>query len=385
MAAVAGAVAAVDTAAPSSLIEGKGEPPVPAVAAVDEGQDGRQSLANLLRAPEMTGPPDGTKVRFYRQGVAGSKPVRRSAAQLIARTSWTAALLALGAIATARPMRAWNPSLSTFQNTVAVILVAIAVLTAVAVLTATWSSKRVGVLGPAMLGLCLGGAVVGLSIGLHVADNRGVPLALAGFASTEAPPAASAPSAPSRRPAGVAAPSVTVSLSEAARAGRDAMDRLPGWFGAATTGSAIIRIGEFPASAPLLEELRANFNARPVLVLISINNGRGQKALTIEPSTLRAEFADGRRVSALAAGEVIATSLGDAENVEAPAAKKVIRAGPGETAMIALAFLPDGTDLHDAARLTLVLNGRRVALAGSYLSPQQKADLVQRAALIANR
>ena len=67
------------------------------------------------------------------------------------------------------------------------------------------------------------------------------------------------------------------------------------------------------------------------------------------------------------------------------AAAKLVRANPGDPAALAVAFLPEGTDLHDASRLTLVLNGRRVALPGSYLSPQQKADLLHRASLIANR
>jgi hypothetical protein len=259
------------------------------------------------------------------------------------------------------------------------LLVAMAILTATSVLTATWSSKRLGVLGPAMFGLCLGGAAVGLAVGLHFADGHHPAQAAATLDSATKVADNSMP----RRPLGVGAPSVTVSLSEAARAGRDAMDRLPGWFGAATSGPAVIRIGEFPSAAPLVEELRANFVARPVLVLIAINNGKGHKPLTIDPSTLRAEYPDGRRVSALATKEVLATSLPDAADAEGSA--QLIRADPGESTALALAFLPEGTDLRDANKLTLVLNGRRVALAGGYLSPQQKADLVHRASTMASR
>lgn len=382
--AVAGSVAAPSSVSSSTttLIDTRGGPPVPAVAPADEGQPGRQSLANLLRSGDEIQPPQEGRVRFYKE--SKPRPPRKTAAQIIARLSWTTALLALAAIATARPMRTWSPAIAAVQHVGAAGLIAVAFLTAASVLTATGSSRRAQVLAPAMLGLCLGGAAVGLAIGLHFASAKPpAPTTVASTDTATTSPTDATPS-PARRPTGVAAPSVTVSLSEATRAGRDAMDRLPGWYAAATSGHAVIRAGEYPASAPLSDELRANFIARPVLVLISINNSHGTKSLTVDPSTLRAEFPDGRRVAALAANDVIAASLADADNADGNARQSLVRADPGERAALALAFLPEGTDLHDAARLTVVMNGRRVALPGSYLSPQQKADLLHRAAALLN-
>jgi hypothetical protein len=195
-----------------------------------------------------------------------------------------------------------------------------------------------------------------------------------------APVVAPDPAAPAVTPvkAHHTRPAPKLNLDDPSKTGRDTMARYAGWYGAATAKGATISIGEFAAARPVVEELRSMFDAHPNVLLIGIDNSHGRAPLSIDPSSIRAESADGRRILALPVQTVLESAQVERDRLMA-LFNHLLEATPGQAAIYGFAFLPAETDLKAIDRVSLVLNGKRVVLSGQYLSAAQKAELARRA------
>jgi hypothetical protein len=230
--------------------------------------------------------------------------------------------------------------------------------------------------------------LAGLSAGVYLVPSSKAlgnnSPATASPATTTSVKEASRTQSPTRAaPTPVAQPQ-RMNLGEASAAARHELDKYAGWYGVASAGPAVICVGEFSSQAPVASDLRSRFPVNPRMMLISIDNSRGAKAIAIDPSSLWIETADGHKITALPA-RVVLSGAKDSRDRMIDEFGSELRAEPGDSITIGFAFLPSTADLKGSTRLTMQLNGHRIAMSGKYLSVDQKAAIGRLAAAMASR
>jgi hypothetical protein len=314
------------------------------------------------------------------------KPERNRLSRQLARFAWIMPLAAISLASVTFSVRASYPRIAILVDAVNGGLLFIGLLCATVALASGRRSARKGILFPAATGLFFSGGFVGLVIGWMTVSTPTPPVQSVAISEPARAPAVEAPkpAAPTQTAPTHQKTTPKLDMSDPARTGREGMSKHAGWYGAATAKGATISIGEFAAAAPVVAELRALFGAHPNVLLIGIDNSRGRAALSIDPSSLRAESADGRRILALPVHTVLETAESNRDHLLA-LFNHFLQAAPGQSAIYGFAFLPAETDLRAIDRVSLVLNGNRVVLPGQYLSAGQKAELARQAEAQASR
>ena len=158
--------------------------------------------------------------------------------------------------------------------------------------------------------------------------------------------------------------------------GEDAFTQFPGWLGVASIDGGAVIVAQINDDSPFGNEIRAGFTKEFSILSVVLNNAAGTKELSIDPESLVIHFADGHTVHALPFVEIASFALNHPEDW----IKKfggIHRAGPGGQVTDGCAFIPRGTDLDGVIRMTASVNGHDTAIAGKYLSVDEKAERVR--------
>jgi len=253
---------------------------------------------------------------------------------------------------------------------------------------------RSGILGPAVTGLILNVAMLGLFAWLTLtfinAERRAnaaiagaqPPVVPAGGVSNTSAPAAIAPGASTNAPAALPPADSPTSASPAAAApiapaaSPSPIDGHPGWVGVTDRTDLRIIVLQWHDDAPGRRKLRDLYTADSTMCTVVVNNSAGASHVTIDPASLEFHFNDYTTLKALPPKQILETAKFDRDYY-------VNRYGgdwnvpPRQVRTDGLAFFPPGTDLSNARAVTMMLNGQRIVVPGKYFPADEKALILE--------
>jgi hypothetical protein len=252
---------------------------------------------------------------------------------------------------------------------------------------------RSGILGPAVTGLVLNVALLGLFTWLGLTFMRAEQRARAAIAAAQPaglpvgggvtnftlPPQPAAPIAPADTSTAIAPAELSTASPAAvapAAASPSPIDGHPGWVGLTDRTDLRIVVLQWHDDAPGRQKLRELYTADSTIVTVVINNSVGAAPVTIDPASLEFHFNDYTTLKALPPKQVLETARFDRDYY-------VNRYGgdwnvpPRQVRTDGLAFFPPGTDLTNARAVTMVLNGQRIVVPGKYFPAEEKAHVLE--------
>lgn len=275
-------------------------------------------------------------------------------AQQAAKASWAAPLIALLLGCVSFQIRMDEPVVGIIIGVVNALLIVGGFALAVTALAGVRKHGASGILASAIIGLLINGILIIAMIWLMVRGDL------------------------YRQPLTPAQQTVRQRVTTSpVQAGRDAVEKYPGWFGAANLDGAVITITSLADESDAVQDLGTGFSSPISVVSVAINNTRGRQTLRVDPSSLQLRHRDGSITQALATSQAELAAKSDAKPTvrRMSSTQQVPAAGAMTNAM---AFLPSGTNWRDVDQVTVQIDGRPLTIVGAFLSVEQKADLLRR-------
>jgi hypothetical protein len=153
-------------------------------------------------------------------------------------------------------------------------------------------------------------------------------------------------------------------------AAKQAMTDHAGWYGGAPVGRARIFALEVAAASEFAEILAQQFSMPATFVVLGIDNRAGTEPLVLDAGDVYVQYLDGHVEPALNRQSMLAGWRGMRSDVKFHSAPYVVE--PGAAMNNALAFLPAGAHLENAAAILVKINGAPVVVRGRWLSLAEK-------------
>ncbi len=163
---------------------------------------------------------------------------------------------------------------------------------------------------------------------------------------------------------------------EGEQIGMDAFLEYPGWYGAAMLPDAIVSIASLNDRSQAAREFNVGFTANVSVLIIGVENSAGKSTVTIDPSSLRLNLADGTVKNSLPTITVLRTARESREK----ALKEYsgpFAVPPGGQLRGRIAFVPYGFDMSKVVSISVLINGRDTLAEGAYMTGKQKTELVR--------
>lgn len=159
--------------------------------------------------------------------------------------------------------------------------------------------------------------------------------------------------------------------------GSAAGSEYPGWYGVAGDGALRLFALQLDPQSELGRRLAASFDRPVSLLVVGVDNRRGARDVTLDLRELQLTMRDGTTRATPPRADILASARSD-ELRRAHAGVYAIAAGTAKQNN--LAFLAPDAPMHDVIAVSIVVDGKRVAIPGRWYTADEKRAGVARGA-----